>query len=721
MNPEEKSTRRKKLDNKILDNAYHSLASVVTGDRIWQRAEKSRNRQTADALGEILAFYHCKADIPEDAEPIRYVTENMDISVRSVTLEWDWYKNALGPYLGKTRDDGHSVAILPRRNHYEYYDQDTGRRVRVNRRNAALLEPEAQYFYMPLPAGKLTLKDLYRYMLRCLTGWDYVQIIGATALASVLAITLPAMTQLVFAGLIPSENVNLVLPVLFLMVFSVMSTHLANIVRNLAVGIVDVRVGTSLQAAAMNRVMAMPASFFKERSAGEIASQLDSMDQLTSSTVKTVFSSGLTCIFSLIYIAQIAAFAPVLAVPAFLILLLQTALSMVCVVIGMRCSNVRMQKDARLSGHQLSIINGIRKIRLSGAEKRVFARWAGEYREVAGLTYDLPGILLYRQAIQGLISVLGMVVIYYLAAAGGVSQANYMAFSSAYGMVSGAFSSLIGIVTVITDFGPMLNMMKPILETEPEIEPEKHIPEHLTGKISISHVSFRYNRESTMLLDDVSLDIAPGEYLAIVGTTGSGKSTLMRLMLGFEKPERGAVYYDDHDLKSLNVRGLRRKIGTVLQNGKLMPGSIFSNLSISKPDLTEQEAWDALGKAGLAEDVKRMPMKLNTMIGEGGGGISGGQRQRLLIARALVGNPNVIFMDEATSALDNVVQAQVVRALDDLKCTRVVIAHRLSTIQNCSRIVVLDGGRIVEDGTYEELIALNGRFAKLVERQRLDT
>jgi len=195
----------------------------------------------------------------------------------------------------------------------------------------------------------------------------------------------------------------------------------------------------------------------------------------------------------------------------------------------------------------------------------------------------------------------------------------------------------------------------------------------------------------------------------------------MRLMLGFEKPEQGAIYYDDHDMKSLNLRGLRRRIGTVLQNGQLMQGSIFTNLSIVKPDMTEDEAWEALEKAGLAEDVRRMPMKLNTMLGENGAGISGGQRQRLLIARSMVGRPSIIFMDEATSALDNVAQAHAVRSLDALNCTRVVIAHRLSTIQNCSRIVVLDGGRIVEDGTYNELIALNGRFAHLVARQRLDS
>ena len=719
MNINEKSIQRAQLDDAMLDAAYRELASTVTG-KAGLRTAQSERTQTAGAVSEILAFYHRTAEIPEGVNPVDYVIETLNISCRTVFLEGEWYRDAIGPYLGRTTD-GQTVAILPRRNHYEYYDKNAGKCVRVNRQTAENLEAEAQYFYLPLPAGKLTLRDLYRYMLKSLTVWDYIQLIGATALASVLAMTLPAMTQLVFSGLIPSGQLNLVLPILFLLVFSVTSTHLVNVLRTLAVGVVNIRAGASLQSAAMARVMSMPAGFFKQHASGEVAAQLSSIDNLTAATVKAVFSSGLTGLFSLIYIAQISAFAPALTVPAVIVLVLKTALSLACVVIGVKRTNVRMKKQASLSGRMLTIINGIQKIRLSGAEKRIFAKWANEYKDVADLTYHQPKILLYRQALMGFISLVGLVVIYYAAASSGISAANYMAFSSAYGLVSGAFTALIGIVSILTEFGPMLNMMKPILETEPEIEPGKLIPEQLTGKISVSHVSFRYNKDGPMLLDDVTLDIAPGEYLAIVGATGCGKSTLMRLMLGFEKPEQGAIYYDDHDMKSLSLRGLRRKIGTVLQNGQLMQGSIFSNLSIVKPDMTEADAWDALEKAGLAEDVRRMPMKLQTMLGENGAGISGGQRQRLLIARSMVGRPSIIFMDEATSALDNVAQAHAVRSLDALNCTRVVIAHRLSTIQNCSRIVVLDGGRIVEDGTYDELLAMNGRFARLVERQRLDT
>ena len=222
------------------------------------------------------------------------------------------------------------------------------------------------------------------------------------------------------------------------------------------------------------------------------------------------------------------------------------------------------------------------------------------------------------------------------------------------------------------------------------------------------------------VLDNLSLKIRSGQYVAIVGKTGCGKSTLMRVMLGFETPQKGAVYYDGRDLKKLDLKSLRRHIGAVIQNGKLFMGDIYSNITISAPWLTLDEAWEAAELAGMAEDIRNMPMGMHTIISEGQGGISGGQRQRILIARAIAPKPKLLMFDEATSALDNLTQKQVSDALDRMKCTRIVIAHRLSTIRQCDRIIVLDSGKIIEDGSYEELIQKNGFFAELVSRQRLD-
>ena len=223
-----------------------------------------------------------------------------------------------------------------------------------------------------------------------------------------------------------------------------------------------------------------------------------------------------------------------------------------------------------------------------------------------------------------------------------------------------------------------------------------------------------------MLFENLSLKIRPGQYVAIVGKTGCGKSTLMRLMLGFEQPQKGAIYYDGKDLAGLDLKSLRKFMGVVMQNGKVFQGTIYSNIVISAPGLTMEDAWRAAEMAGLAEDIREMPMGMHTLIAEGGAGFSGGQKQRLMIARAVAAAPRILFFDEATSALDNMTQKIVSESLDKLKCTKIVIAHRLSTIRQCDRIVVLDEGKIIEDGTYEELIARKGFFAGLVERQRVE-
>jgi ABC-type bacteriocin/lantibiotic exporter with double-glycine peptidase domain len=322
--------------------------------------------------------------------------------------------------------------------------------------------------------------------------------------------------------------------------------------------------------------------------------------------------------------------------------------------------------------------------------------------------------------IAGFVSLAGMIVIYYSAAVSAVSVADYMAFSAAYGMVSGAIMALAGITTTFANIKPMMEMISPILKEVPEIDSSKRIMSRLSGGIEINNVSFRYNENMPNVLTNIGLKIRSGQYIAIVGKTGCGKSTLMRLLLGFETPQRGAIYFDGQDIARLDLRSLRQNIGSVMQNGQLFSADIFSNIVVSAPWLSVQDAWQAAEMAGIADDIRAMPMGMHTMISEGSGGISGGQRQRLLIARAIVAKPRILIFDEATSALDNITQKHVSQALDSLRCTRIVIAHRLSTIRHCDRIIVLEDGCIKEDGSYDALIAKGGYFAELVKRQRLD-
>lgn len=322
-------------------------------------------------------------------------------------------------------------------------------------------------------------------------------------------------------------------------------------------------------------------------------------------------------------------------------------------------------------------------------------------------------------ALQTAVSLAGALAIYWVALSTGVDVAQYMAFTVAYGMVSGAFSQLGSLATQGMALDPYLEMVEPIFKAVPEVSEGKRAVERISGGFEFDRVTFAYGEDLRPVLRDLTLKVRSGQYVGIVGRTGCGKSTLMRLLLGFEVPQQGAVYFDGKDLQTLDVRSVRRNIGVVLQDGKLFQGDIFSNIVVSAPWLTLDDAWRAAELTGIADDIRAMPMGMHTMVSEGSGGISGGQKQRIMIARAIVANPKILLFDEATSALDNVTQRVVSESLESLKCTRVAIAYRLSTIRHCDRILVLDKGAIVEDGTYEELIERHGVFYELVERQRV--
>ncbi|MBR4320456.1 MAG: ATP-binding cassette domain-containing protein, partial [Oscillospiraceae bacterium] len=414
-------------------------------------------------------------------------------------------------------------------------------------------------------------------------------------------------------------------------------------------------------------------------------------------------------------------FAPALVIPSFIIILTTVIFSTISSVVQIQISKKQMELNAKESGMTYSMISGIQKIKLAGAEKRFFARWLNLYADSAELIYAPPTFIKVNSVITTAISLISNIILYFLAVDSGIDQSNYYAFTASYGAVMGAFSSLAGTALSVGRIKPILDMAKPFLETEPEVADNKEIITKISGNIELNNIYFRYHENAPYIVNNMSLKIHSGEYVAIVGKTGCGKSTLMRLLLGFEKPEKGAIYYDGKDLNRLDLSSLRRKIGTVMQTGGLFQGDIYSNIVISAPHLTLEDAWEAAEKAGIAEDIRSMPMGMHTLISEGQGGISGGQKQRIMIARAIAPKPKILMFDEATSALDNKTQKQVSQALDAMGCTRIVIAHRLSTIKHCDRILVLDKGQIIEDGSYDELIAKGGYFAELVERQRLDT
>jgi ABC-type bacteriocin/lantibiotic exporter with double-glycine peptidase domain len=490
--------------------------------------------------------------------------------------------------------------------------------------------------------------------------------------------------------------------------------------RSLISSRIDTKLSISVEAATMMRILSLPAGFFKDYSSGELSSRASYVNSLCSTLVSVVLNTGLTSLFSLVYITQIFAYAPGLVVPALIIITVTVGFSVISSLVQMKLTKKQMLLGSRENGMSYAFVSGIQKIKLTGAEKRAFSRWGNLYAKGVELRYNPPMFIKINSVISSAISITGTIVMYNQAIVTHVSTAEYMAFNTAYGMVSGAFMSLFGIALTAANIRPTFEMAQPILRTEPEVSENKETLTRISGGIEIINLSFKYKENTPVIIDNLSLKITPGQYVAIVGKTGCGKSTLVRLLLGFEKPTKGGIFYDGKDINAIDLKSLRKHIGVVTQNGKLFQGDIYSNIVVAAPQLTLDEAWEAARIAGIDEDIRLMPMGMNTLISEGSGGISGGQKQRLMIARAVAPKPKLLIFDEATSALDNITQRKVSEALDEMDCTRIVIAHRLSTIRQCDRILVFDGGHIVEDGTYEELISNNGYFASLVERQRVD-
>jgi NHLM bacteriocin system ABC transporter ATP-binding protein len=722
---DEQIKQRKENDESIFSDSFVNIAGAVMGSKV--SAALNDNKQiTKNAIDEILKYYRVKSrEIPDNVkdmnDQLEYLMRPYGIMRRTVHLEKGWYKDAIGAMLATKKESGEVVALIPTGlSGYSYFDGAIGKRIKISRKNEDLFDPEAIAFYKPFPLKKIGIPSLMKYILETLSLADLILFGLATLAATLVGMLTPKINHIIFSNVIENESMQLFFSVTVFLVCVSITMLLIGILKSLLMARINTKISLAVEAATMMRVMSLPPSFFKQYSAGELSGRAQYIGSLCNMLISTVLSTGLTSVFSLIYITQIFAYAPTLVVPALAIILATILFSLISSFVQMHISKSRMELSTKEGGMQYAMITGIQKIKLSGAEKRAFARWANLYAKGAEFSYNPPTFLKINGVISMAISLVGTFVMYWAALESGIGVADYYAFNTAYGMVSGAFMSLASIALTVAQIKPIMDMAKPILDAVPEIAENKQVVTKLSGGIELNNVSFRYTETMPNVLEDFSLKIKAGQYVAIVGTTGCGKSTLMRVMLGFETPQKGAVYYDGKDLATLDLKSLRRNIGTVMQNSKLFSGDVYSNIVIAAPWLTMDEAWEAAEMAGIAEDIRHMPMGMHTIISEGAGGISGGQRQRLAIARAIAPKPKVLMFDEATSALDNITQKQVSDSLEKLKCTRIVIAHRLSTIRACDRIIVLDKGKILEDGTYDELIAKNGFFAELVERQRLD-
>ena len=653
------------------------------------------------------------------SDPLDEISRASRVRMRRVALTGEWWRQNGGHLLAFRRPGEHPVALLQKgTSAYTLVDPVDGTRQKVDRQAAEGLAAFGYTFYAPFPDRPLGAWDLLEYSLRGLRG-DLLRVLVMGAATGLLAALVPIATKTIVDAAIPQAAGNLAVALALGLVIAAVSAMLFEVTRQFAVLRVETRLDARVQAAVWDRLLSLPAPFFRGYSAGDLAVRAMGINTIRQMVAGATLSSLLTGVFSIFSFAVIFYYSPRLGLLASLMAVVIIGVTLAGGYFQLRYQRRETELVGRVSSLVLQTLTGIAKLRVAGAEIRAFAVWAEQYavqKSNAVKAQSAANAVAVFNSASGVLTslVIFASVAYFMG--GSVSTGDFVAFNTAFAQFLFASAGITTAFTTILQAAPYYERAKPILQALPETDTELPDPGELRGRVEVHHVYFRYDPDGPLVLDDVSLRAEPGEFVAIVGPSGAGKSSLLRHLLGFEEPESGSVFYDDHDLAGLDVQAVRHQMGVVLQNGRLLSGTVYQNIA-GVSQLSMDGAWEAARLAGLERDIEMMPMGMFTFLGDGASTISGGQRQRLMIARAIASRPRILLFDEATSALDNRTQAIVSASLENLKATRIVIAHRLSTIINADRIYVLEAGRIAQSGTYEELMEREGPFRNLARRQ----
>ncbi|MET8792077.1 NHLP bacteriocin export ABC transporter permease/ATPase subunit [Streptomyces pseudogriseolus] len=651
-------------------------------------------------------------------DPVEQVALASRLRTRVVRLEGRWWRDDVGPLVGRRALSGAPVALLWRRGGYVAVHPSTGRETPVEKANAEEFEPRAVMFYRPLSERGLSPLRLVRFCMGGTRG-DLTGLVLSGLVTVVLGALVPLATGRVLGEYVPKAQTDLIVQVCLAVILSSVVAAAFMLLQNLTLLRLEGRVEATLQPAVWDRLLRLPTRFFTERSTGELASAamgISAIRRMLAGVGPTVTQSVTV---GAVNLALLLWFSVPMALAAMGMLVVIAG-----VFLGLGLWQVRWQRRLvvltnKLNNQAFQTLRGLPKLRVAAAENYAYAAWASQFarsrelQQKAGRIKNLTAVL---GAVYLPLCTLGMFMLLAGPARGSMTAAEFLTFNTSVTMVLTSVTQLTGSFVSAVAALPLFEQIKPVLDATPEVRVASTRPGPLTGAIEARRVSFRYTDDGPLVLDDVSFEARPGEFVAVVGPSGCGKSTLLRLLIGFDRPLSGSVLYDGQDLAALDRSAVRRQCGVVLQHAQPFTGSIMDVICGSEP-YTPEEAMAAAEMAGLAEDIRRMPMGLHTIV-SGSGAVSGGQRQRLMIAQALIRRPRVLFFDEATSALDNETQRTVIESTKALRATRIVIAHRLSTVLDADRVVVMEAGKVVQQGTPAELLAdTRGRLHELVRRQ----
>ncbi|MFE9450980.1 NHLP bacteriocin export ABC transporter permease/ATPase subunit [Streptomyces sp. NPDC006739] len=651
-------------------------------------------------------------------DPIERVALASRVRTRAVRLDGRWWREDVGPLIGHRALSGAPVALLWRRGGYVAVHPATGRETPVEKANAEEFEPRAVMFYRPLPERALGPLGLLRFSMRGTRG-DLVNLLLAGLVTVAIGSLVPIATGKVLGEYVPRAQEGLIVQVCLAVMVSGVVAAAFMLLENLTILRLEGRIEAALQPAVWDRLLRLPTKFFTQRSTGELASAAMGISAIRRllAGVGPVVAQSVT--IGAMNLGLLFYYSVPMALAAIGMLVVIAA-----VFLGLGLWQVRWQRRLVVLGNKLNnqafqTLRGLPKLRVAAAENYAYAAWAGEFarsRELQQKVGRIKNLTTVLGAVYLPVCTLLMFMLLAGPARGAMSAAAFLTFNTSVTMVLTSVTQLTGAFVSAVAALPLFEEIKPVLEAAPEVRAASTRPAALSGAIEARRLSFRYADDGPLVLDDVSFAVRPGEFVAIVGPSGCGKSTLLRLLIGFDRPVSGSVLYDGQDLAALDQSAVRRQCGVVLQHAQPFTGSILDVICGTEA-FTPEEAMAAAELAGLAEDIKRMPMGLHTIV-SGSGAVSGGQRQRLMIAQALIRRPRILFFDEATSALDNDTQRTVIDSTRKLNATRVVIAHRLSTVLDADRVIVMEDGKVAQQGPPAELLAdAGGRLHELVRRQ----
>lgn len=708
-------------------------ATYLTGVPVKVDADSSQkidNSALSNLIKLCISYYGMEEvalSIPEyiveqgdEVASLKFLIRKANMRYRNVLLAENWHKQDSG-LLFVTYQGHFALAQSASVESYKLILQD-GSVILLDDQVAAEIVPSALVLYPGMPLRALTKQDFIDFMFSMAGKTDYYNIILVSVLLGFIPILTPIITKTIFSDIIPVHDYQGLATITQVMLIAGLSQVLLSAVRTLAVIRISSSVDMSAEAAIWSRILSMPPEFFKRYSVGELAKRVMSFKNIKA-VLSTQFVAGVfTGIFSIWSLLLMLYYSMKLTLMC--VALWAVYLGIVYFIhrdyITLQRKNVKAANAT--SAKVVQIFNGLTKFRSRGAEEQAYNIWSKLFSNEWSLGLALRWQNNYDTIINTLLPYVFMLLIYYNVATwmkdGGkdaITPVDYMAFNAAFGAFNAALISMVPLMITFLSVPAHIDNLLPILEEAPEVVEDKRDANKLKGELELKNISFAYPN-GVEVIHDVSFHISPGEKVAIVGTSGCGKSTLMRIILGFETPSRGQVIFDDQNLHDLNLTSVRRQLGVVLQDGKLLTGRIMDNI-IGSNRLTIEDAWEAARKVALDKDIEEMPMGMHTVINDSSSNISGGQRQRILLARSIVNRPVILLLDEATSALDNTSQEVVTKSIEAMHCTQIIVAHRLSTIRNVDRILVMDKGRIIEEGSFDELMALNGTFAVLAARQ----